>query len=76
VGASMSANGSTWTWAPVSVASTVTTTQRVPVSAISTPTPTSLAPTSLAIPASFPAPTLTFNSQTGSSLLLMWLILS
>lgn len=51
VGASTSANGSTWTWVPVPVASTVTTTQRVPVSAISTHAPTSLAPASMAIPA-------------------------
>jgi hypothetical protein len=65
VGASTSANGSIGIWVPVPVASTVTTTQRVPVSAISTPTRISLAPASLAIPASFPAPTLTFKSQMG-----------
>ncbi|AES77634.1 DUF4283 domain protein [Medicago truncatula] len=64
VGDSMLAIGSTWTRVPVPVASTVTTTQRVLVSDMSTPT--SFAPTSLAIPASFPAPTLTFNSQMGS----------
>lgn len=65
MGASTSANGSTWTWVPVPVASTVTTTQRVPVSTIYTPAPTSLALASLAIPTSFPAPTLTFNSHMG-----------
>ena len=59
VGASTSANGSACTWVPVSVASTVATTQRVPVSA----TPTSLALTTLDIPA--PSPALNANSQLG-----------
>ncbi|KEH16943.1 DUF4283 domain protein [Medicago truncatula] len=58
-------NSNTCTWLPIPVASTVTTTQRVLFSAISTPTPTSLEPASLAIPASLPAPILTFNSQMG-----------
>ena len=61
VGASTSANGSTW----VPVVSTVTTTQRVPVSATSTPTPTSLVSASLDLPASFPSPNLTLNPQLG-----------
>jgi len=42
VGTSTSVKGSTWTWVPVPVASTVTTTQRIPVT--TTDTTTSLAP--------------------------------
>jgi len=42
VGTSTSVKGSTWTWVPVPVASTVTTTQRIPVTV--TDTTTSLAP--------------------------------
>jgi len=61
VGASTSANGSTWTWVPVPVASIVTTSQRVPVSA----THTSLVSTSLAIPTPIPSPSLNSNSQVG-----------
>jgi len=46
-GASTSANGSTCTWVPVPITSTVTTSQRVPV----TTAPSPLAPPSQAIPA-------------------------
>jgi len=60
VAASILANGSTWTWVSVPVASTVATTQRVPASA----TPISLALTTLDIPA--PSPALNANSQLGS----------
>jgi len=49
VAVSTSANGSTWTWVPAPVISTVTTTQRIPITAT---TSTSLAAIPLVIPTS------------------------
>ena len=66
VGASTSGNGNNGTWIPISVVSTVTTTQRIPVTAATTPIPTSSVSVSLALPASFPTPTSTISSQLGT----------
>ena len=63
VGASTSANGSTWTWVPAPVVSTVTTAQRIP---ITNTTSTSLAAIPLVIPTSI-SQFETVTSQTGVS---------
>jgi len=60
-GASTSANGSTWTWVPAPITSTVTTSQKVLV----TFSPATLASPSMAIPASILSPAITSSSHMG-----------